>query len=107
MSFLDGFIIPHEPATGGTKYLDWEKAKEVCLKHPNETVYAGLAEDWTCTCGIIRDCGKWLKPNILFTHSYWATPILLIWETDEEIECWTHDESKSYNGEVPDWWGNE
>ena len=99
MSFMDGFLVHHELADDGIKYLNWAKAEKICLEHPEAHIKAGLLEDWDCTSGDIFRCGRWVKDDV-YTCSFWATPVL---EVDGElVECWSHRRSSK---SVPKWWG--
>lgn len=87
------------------KYLDWEKAKRLCTKYSNCSIYAGIKEDMGNTSGKIFDKGKFCKEYV-YDRSWWGTPILEVWneelDMDLEIPCWTiepHEESG-----VPYWW---
>ena len=90
------------------KYLDWEKAKELCLRHPNCIIYAGIKEDMGNTGGEIFDHGKWCK-DYVYDHSFWGTPILEVYDDEtgheEQIPCWTI-EPHEHSG-VPAWWGTQ
>ncbi|MCL2310945.1 MAG: hypothetical protein FWC41_00440 [Firmicutes bacterium] len=86
------------------KVLDWEKAKEICLKKPREIIYAGLKED-NCTLGKIFHAGKFVdgRPHVL---SDWATPILKT--KDEIIECWIEvEEDGKASPRPPRWWAEQ
>lgn len=97
-AFVDIF---HPANPDGMKFLDWEKAEQICQQHPDSTIHAGLREDWGWTSGVIFDHGKFYDGGILYNQSRWATPILDI--DGEEIECWSYLPLE-FEG-VPDWWG--
>ena len=88
-----------------TRYLDWEKARELCLEHPNCSIWAGIIEDIGNTGGEIYDHGEWCD-GYVYDRSFWGTPSLQIFEDGAEepleVPCWTYDEHE-YSG-VPDWW---
>lgn len=84
---------------GKTKFMDWEKAKEIIESNPNSVIYAGLMEDWNNTSGLIFAKGKWYD-GYVYGASNWATPILDV--DEEEIECWTYEETKE-GADKPDW----
>lgn len=103
LGFFSGMLygMAQPSAIDGTKYLDWERAEQICHERQGSTIRAGLAEDWLCTSGLIFCEEKWYNGGILYNQSRWATPILDI--DGEEIECWTH---KPYNFTgIPEWWG--
>ena len=83
-----------------TKYMDWNKAEQLCLEHPESTIHAGLMEDWNNTSGLVYAKGKWYD-GYVYDQSKWATPILDI--DGKEIECWTTEPHKGTG--LPDWWG--
>lgn len=106
LGFFEGMLWGQmQPlAKGGMKFLDWERAKQICLEHPDTVIYAGLCEDWDCTNGMICDHGKFVRDDTkLYDQSRWATPILDI--DGEEVECWTHEPHD--NTSIPDWWTME
>lgn len=87
------------------KYLDWEKARQICLKYSDCSIYAGIKEDMGNTGGKIFDNGTFYE-DYVYDRSWWGTPILEVWneklEMEIEIPCWTtvpHEHSG-----VPDWW---
>lgn len=88
-----------------TKYLDWEKAREICLEHPNCSIWAGIIEDMGNTGDEIYDHGKWCN-GYVYDRSFWGTPSIQIFddEADEplEVPCWTYEEHEC--SRVPDWW---
>lgn len=96
---LYGEYIGNSPST--MKYMDWNKAEQICKDHPNSVIYAGLQEDWGYTSGKIFDCGTFYNGGDLFDQSKWATPILDV--DGEEIECWTKE--PHYETGIPKWWG--
>ena len=103
--FLSGFFGAEAIATkpiGEMKYMDWEKAKALIQKHPDSVIYAGLAEDWGNTSGLIFAKGNFYD-GYVFGASCWATPILLI--DGEEYECWTDIKTAEGHGK-PDWLEN-
>lgn len=102
--FMSGFFGASAVATkpiGEMKYMDWNKVKEVVEKNPNSVIYAGLAEDWNNTSGLIFAKGKYYD-GYVYGCSSWATPIVDV--DDKEIECWKNE--SEYGSGVPDWWGN-
>ena len=103
MSFIGGMLEGRSRpiAPGSMKFLDFEKAEQICLSHPDSTVVAGLMEDWGYTSGIIFKDGKWYDGGVLYAQSFWATPIVDV--DGEEIECWTHVPTVETG--VPKWWG--
>lgn len=44
MGFMGASAVATKPI-GDMKYMDWNKAKEIILKHPDSKIYAGLMED--------------------------------------------------------------
>lgn len=92
-------------ATDGSKVLDWERAADVCAAS-KEPVWAGLAEDWGYTSGMIWDGEKQVR-DYVYVFSTWATPVLVIGDEDGDgIECFkaaTDSDSSDY----PEWWGEE
>lgn len=105
ISFADGFLGAEAIATkpiGAMKYMDWDKVQQVVDEHPNSVIYAGLAEDWGCTSGLIYAKGKYYD-GYVYGCSTWATPIVDV--DGEEIECWTYRETKE-GSDKPTWWGD-
>ena len=63
--------------------FDWEKAIELLEKFKPERAEAGLHQDYHYTAGTIVEKGKILKEHGAYLGSYWATPILRIYLTNE------------------------
>lgn len=106
LGFTDGMLYGMgRTAPGGPKVLDWERAAELCAKS-DVPVYAGLAEDWSCTSGMIWDGEKQVR-DYVFVWSSWATPVLVVGDdSDDGTECFraaTQDDPSGY----PKWWGKE
>lgn len=106
LGFVEGILVANgRKAKGGAKVLDWDKAAEI-VAGTKGTVWAGLAEDWEYTSGIIGDNGKQTKPSYQFYgYSRWATPVVVVgnhW--GEGIECWKYAD-KSSSPECPKGWG--
>lgn len=85
--------------TNTMRYMDWNKALEICASHPNAAIEAGLAEDWLWTGGLVYQDGVFCHEYV-FTSSYWATPVLYV--DGEVIECWTYEKQST---KLPCWWG--
>ena len=106
LGFTEGMLYGMgRTAPGGPKVLDWERAAELCAKS-DAPVYAGLAEDWSCTSDIIWDGEKQVR-DYVFVWSSWATPVLVVGDdSDDGTECFraaTQDDPSGY----PKWWGKE
>ena len=98
-------------ANSTMKYMDWEKAKQICLEHPDCSIWAGLRGDMGNTGGQIYDHGKW-EHGYVYDRSWLATPILEIYTDDcscdediLEIPCWTY--APHENTGLPEWWGQD
>lgn len=79
---MSGFFMP----SMGNKYFDFVKAAKILREKGATDAYAGLAEDWSCTCGPIMADGKPEVSDWCYLHSRWATPVLVI--NGEVIECY-------------------
>ena len=79
--------------------LDFEKAYRICEEHPSSTIYAGLAEDWGCTAGVIWKDGKPFK-DYCYLSSYWATPVVVV-EGEDPIDCFKQDDGTALSND--DW----
>ena len=99
MGFMGASAVATKPI-GDMKYMDWNKAKEIILKHPDSKIYAGLMEDWNNTSGLIYANGNYYNGGYVYGASLWATPILDV--DGEEIECWTNEKTDE-GPEKPDW----
>lgn len=77
--------------------FDWMKAAKIIAETRPGTAYAGLAEDWGYTGGLIYEDGKPVpeKDTYVYLTSNWATPILVL-DDDEEIECWRYGDGSNY-----------
>lgn len=106
MSFADAMIYGmNRRAQDGAKVLDWDKAAEICAA-TKDIVWAGLAEDWTYTSGLIWDGEKQVR-DYVFVVSDWATPVLVVGDYDgDAIECFKAADDGS-SSEYPEWWGDE
>ena len=92
-------------ALDGAKVLDWERAAEIGAS-TDEPVWAGLAEDWDLTHGMIWD-GKSRIVDYVYVFSRWATPVVVIGdEWGEGIECFAVASPES-SSDYPDWWLEE
>lgn len=89
------------------KYLDWEKAKRLCLEHPDCSIWAGIGEDMGNTGGEIFDHGKWCADSYVYDRSFWGTPVIEVYHDDSfdeiQIPCWTTEEHECTG--IPTWWG--
>lgn len=74
---------------GNEKVFDWDKAAKIIKEEQPKLVYAGLAEDWEWTGGLIYKNGKPVKNEYTYLASRWATPVLIL--DGEEIECYQPD----------------
>ena len=104
--FYAGFLGPEAVATkpiGKMKYMDWKKVQQIVDEHPDAEIYAGLAEDWNNTSGVIYSKGIYFDGGCFYGCSVWATPIVDV--DGEEIECWTYEETTEKQ-HMPEWWGN-
>lgn len=101
--FMAGFFgisaVAGSHPVGDTKYMDWNKVKEIIETHKNAVIYAGLREDWNNTSGLIYARGDYYD-GYVYGASRWATPIVDV--DGVEIECWTTDETPEGSGK-PDW----
>lgn len=69
--------------------FNWDKAAKRIAESGCKIAYAGLAEDYRGTMGLIFDNGTPVD-SAAYLYSYWATPIL---ELDGEKEpCFLTDE---------------
>lgn len=105
IGFAEGFFVDNSSkAKDGPKVLDWDKAAEI-IAGTNGTVWAGLAEDWEYTSGIIGDNGKQVKPSFQFYgYSRWATPVVVVGNRwGDGIECWKYADKKS-SPDCPNGW---
>ena len=98
MGFMGAGAVATKPM-GKTKYMDWNKVKEIIKENPDSVIYAGLMEDWNNTSGLIFANGKYYN-GYVYGVSCWATPIVDV--DGKEIECWTYEETKEGSGK-PDW----
>lgn len=107
MGFAEGMLYGMgRTAQDGAKVLDWDRAAEVCSAS-EVPVYAGLAEDWDCTSGMIWDGEKQVR-DYVYVSSLWATPVLVVGNEygGDGIECYkaaTDVDSSGY----PEQWGGE
>jgi hypothetical protein len=68
------------------KTFDFEKALKLIKKYNAIEASAGLKEDWFSTAATIWEDGKPVEEHHAYLASLWATPILVI--DDSEFECW-------------------
>lgn len=104
--FAEGFIegLARPRSWHGCRVLDWEKAAEIC-KSQDQEVYAGLAEDWDYTCGLIYDGKNFVKGVYEpYIKSIWATPVIVIGgKFGEPQECWKPADDND-GVHMPEWW---
>jgi len=113
MGFVEGMMLGlaggFPKQTEHEKQIDWNSAKEICFTHPDSVIEAGLMEDWDCTKGVIFRKGKFINPDdnddYFYGCSTWATPILLI-DDSEEIECY-YEPKENADSDIPNWWTKE
>ena len=104
LTFEDGFLgtqAADARAKGNEMMVfDWDKAasiiKDRLKAHPDLIAEAGLEGDWDYTGGQIFAEGKPDLEPYTYLSSNWATPTLIIsWDGgEEEIECYTTEESR-------------
>lgn len=70
------------------KVFDWHKAARLIAERKPSIVYAGLAEDWEYTLGVIFRNGSIVTSDLSTMHlfSVWATPVIEI--DGEVLECY-------------------
>ena len=102
MGFMGAGAVATNPI-GKTKYMDWNKVKEIIKENPDSVIYAGLMEDWNNTSGLIFANGE-CHNGYVYGASCWATPIVDVDGT--EIECWTEEETIEGSGR-PSWLTNK
>ena len=101
LTFAEGFEGKQAKETKkqGKKHMtfDWDKAaliiKERLKKDNNLVAEAGLQGDWNYTGGEIFAEGKPTEDNYTYLKSNWATPTLIINDT-EDIDCFTTEDSR-------------
>ena len=71
-----------------SKTFDWDKAKKILEELNPKSADAGLLMDYEYTRDTIWENGKFVEDHSAYLHSVWATPMLIINDTDDEIECW-------------------
>lgn len=106
MGFVEGMLYGMgREAKDGAKVLDWEKAASIVEKNKKD-VWAGLAEDWEYTSGLIGENGKQKKSTSVYACSRWATPVVVVGDEydGEEIECWKYATDED-SADMPDYWG--
>lgn len=87
------------------KVFDWAKAARIIKEQNITDAYAGLAEDWGWTSGIIFQDGKVVPQNKTYTYlaSTWATPQLLI--NHKHINCYIISSDTKWNAQT--YWPKE
>ena len=98
MNTLHAFYINQSTPDGHEKVFDWDKAAKIIKEEQPESAYAGLAEDWEWTSGIIYENSKPIKNKYTYLASRWATPVLIL--DDKEIECYQPDEYHGWNADT-------
>jgi hypothetical protein len=90
MDTLSAFAMGEAARAAGnkSKIFDWEKAEKILKEKNPESADAGLEMDYEYTRDTIWRDGKFVEDHSAYLHSVWATPMLIINDTDEEIECW-------------------
>lgn len=81
------------------KVFDWDKAARHIKNNKVKNAYAGLSGDFEWTGGDILIDGKPVEKDKTYTYlaSTWATPLLVLLDTDDEITCW------KYQKDTDDW----
>jgi hypothetical protein len=95
MDSLSAFARGESARAAGNKMktFDWDKAENILRKKNPKSADAGLASDYEWTRDTIWKDGKFIE-NEAYLHSIWATPMLIINDTDEEIECWKWEDEQ-------------
>lgn len=103
MGFTEGMLFgAGRKAKDGPKVLDWERAAEFCASK-KAPVWAGLAEDWEYTSGLIWDGSRQVR-DYVYVASNWATPVLVIEGRNNVVPCFRLDDGDAESG-YPAWWG--
>ena len=70
------------------KIFDWIQAANYIREHHLTNAWAGLAEDWGYTAGIILEDGKIVDNSYVFLYSDWATPALKYFKIVDNVSAW-------------------
>jgi hypothetical protein len=95
MDSLSAFAMGQAARQRGNKMktFDWDKAEKILKEKNPESADAGLALDYEWTRDTIWKNGEFVQ-NDAYLHSIWATPMLIINDTDEEIPCWKWEDEE-------------
>ena len=91
ISNIDGmvaFALAQANKGGVGKVFDWDKAASIIKERKAERAMAGLAEDWFWTADVIYEDYKPFLDAGPYLASLWATPVIILDDDDEGIECW-------------------
>ena len=98
---LMGIDIATKPRNG-VRHLDWDRVRELIEVYKDaHRITVGLREDWNNTAGAVYEDGKYVEPWVLYTESYWATPICDI--DGVEYDCWKYGVQEFNPSDIPNW----
>jgi hypothetical protein len=88
------------------KVFDWHKAAQILRDERPNYAYAGLAEDWNNTSGLIFRDGKVVLEDDTYTYlaSAWATPGILLPGESGVIPCYLLPSENDQNWDSETYW---
>ena len=110
MNTLAAFAMGRATAGATMRVFDWDKALKILHKHNIKTAYAGLSGDMEHTSDIIIEDGKLVVPKYAYLKSTWATPMIAVYDDDEDSEteyacwCWNDEENNPHHYDQHSTW---
>ena len=77
--------------------FDWDKAARIMREQNAKNAVAGLSGDLGATAGTILENGKPKLNEYTYLASTWATPVLILDDRDEEIDCYIMEEKTKWD----------
>lgn len=87
--------------------FDWVKAATLIVEKDWKNVIAGLDGDFEWTADEILKDGKPVLEGYSYLRSTWGKPILVNYDTGEELECFCMEDNNPRNYDAKSRWDDE
>ena len=100
MNTLEAFARGQAARGQIQRVFDWVKAAQILKESGAKNAIAGLSSDMEWTSDDILVNGKIPDKGDCFLSSNWATPVLIIDDSYDEIECWKYEDECNYDSDT-------